>query len=107
MYFDSHRRNAFTLIELLVVIAIIAILAGLLLPTLARAKEKSRQTACINGLHQQTLAVLMYADEQGGFLPPTAYNDKLGNEVDWPSILDPYLNYVAKIHICPTDRNSK
>ena len=107
MYFDSNRRRAFTLIELLVVIAIIAILAGLLLPTLARAKEKGRQTACINGLHQQTLTVLLYADDQSGFLPPTAYNDVSGNEVDWPVILDPYLNYVEKIHLCPTDRDSK
>ena len=112
MLFTSRRvrspknTSAFTLIELLVVIAILAILAGLLLPALSRAKDKSRQTACINSVRQQTLAVLMYADEQSGFLPPTAYIDIGGNEVDWPVILDPYLNHVAKIHLCPTDRIS-
>lgn len=95
------------MIELLVVITIIAILAALLLPALARAKEKGRQTSCINNVRQQTLAVIMYADENGDTLPPTAYNDLNGIEVDWPSLLDPYLNYVAKIHLCPTDRNSK
>jgi len=100
-------RNAFTLIELLVVIAIIAILAALLLPALAAAKEKGRQTACINNVRQQTLAVILYADENSDFLPPTAYNDANGNEVDWPSLLDPFLNYVVKIHLCPSDLNSR
>src|ERR1700735_2954034 len=89
--------KGFTLIELLVVIAIIAVLAGLLLPTLARAKEKGRQTTCINSVHQLTLAVIMYADEHSDPLPPTAYNDANDNEIDWPSMLDPYINYVAKI----------
>jgi type II secretory pathway pseudopilin PulG len=95
------------LIELLVVIAIIAILAAMLLPALARAKEKGRQTACINSVHQQTSAVLMYAEDNGGVLPATAYNDANGNEVDWPVVLDPYLNYCAGIHICPTDQKSQ
>jgi prepilin-type N-terminal cleavage/methylation domain-containing protein/prepilin-type processing-associated H-X9-DG protein len=99
--------RGFTLIELLVVLAIIAILAALLLPSLAKAKEKGRQTSCINSVRQQTMAVLMYADENQDILPPTAYDDATGQEVDWPSLLDPYLHYVAKIHLCPTDRSSK
>jgi prepilin-type N-terminal cleavage/methylation domain-containing protein len=102
-----HDHRAFTLVELLVVIAVIAILAGLLLPAVARAKERARQTACINSVRQQTLAVLMYADENHDILPPTAYLDADGNEVDWPALLDPYLNYVARIHLCPSDRVSQ
>jgi prepilin-type N-terminal cleavage/methylation domain-containing protein/prepilin-type processing-associated H-X9-DG protein len=101
----NHRnyKPAFSLIELLVVIAIIATLAALLLPALAKAKERGRQASCINNVRQQTLAVIMYADENSDTLPPTAYNDADGNEVDWPSMLDPYLNYVTKIHHCPSD----
>ncbi|SPE50119.1 putative Prepilin-type N-terminal cleavage/methylation domain [Verrucomicrobia bacterium] len=103
----NKERCAFTLIELLTVIAVIAILAALLLPVLAGAKEKGRQTSCINSVRQQSLAVLMYADDHGGVLPPTASYDAEGDEVDWPAMLDPYLNYVAKIHLCPSDRNSR
>ncbi len=95
-------RYGFTLIELLVVITIIALLAALLLPALARAQAKGQQAACLNNTRQLALAVFMYAGDNGDILLPVAYTDANGNDIGWPSLLDPYLKN-PRIHLCPTD----
>ena len=82
---SPERKRSFTLIELLVVIAIIAILAGMLLPALQNARERSRTVSCLSNVKQLSSAILNYADTYAEWLP-AGYNGS-GGEYPWASII--------------------
>lgn len=113
------RRDGFTLIELLVVIAIIAILAGLLLPALSRAKEKAKTAQCVNNLKQLQVCYYMYVGDNADFVPPNGSATATSSQTNsWiggsnaqtdtttdniqKGVLYQY-NQSVKIYVCPSD----
>ncbi len=94
-------RKGFTLIELLVVIAIIAILAAILFPVFARAREKARQSSCLSNVKQIALGVLMYAQDYDERL--LAYRSETV-KISWVTLIDPYVKN-SQVWYCPSYGN--
>jgi prepilin-type N-terminal cleavage/methylation domain-containing protein len=96
---EPAQTAAFTLIELLVVIAIIGILASMLLPALAQAKDSARRAKCTSNIHELSMANLMYAGDNNGAYPPRSDIER------WPTDLISYYN-ATNILICPSETNN-
>jgi prepilin-type N-terminal cleavage/methylation domain-containing protein len=95
-----HRRRAFTLIELLVVIAIIAVLASMLMPVFAQARESARRAVCMSNLRQIGMALQMYATDHSERVPAPGVSGR-----DWAWQVAPYVGS-TQIFVCPSDTRS-
>ncbi|MFQ6133017.1 MAG: DUF1559 domain-containing protein [Armatimonadota bacterium] len=99
-------KRGFTLIELLVVIAIIAILAAILFPVFAKAREKARQTSCISNMKQIGLAIMQYTQDWDERFPMVrAHNPVVNKLYDWRMEIYPYMRNVGVL-ACPSNPNA-
>ena len=96
----KNNRQAFTLIELLVVIAIIAILAAILFPVFARARENARRSSCLSNTKQLGLAALQYTQDYDEKLPPS-YDAGSPTKI-WAQLIEPYIKS-RQVFFCPSD----
>jgi prepilin-type N-terminal cleavage/methylation domain-containing protein/prepilin-type processing-associated H-X9-DG protein len=101
---NPQRGRGFTLIELLVVIAIIAILAAILFPVFAQAREKSRQAACFSNMKNLGLAVMMYAQDYDESLPMWHWARRSQPQAHiWYHAIKPYTKNLG-VFVCPSDK---
>ena len=100
---NTTPGSGFTLVELLVVVAIIAVLASLLLPSLARAKGKAHQVQCLNNQKQLVLATHLYGSDNGDWLPPIQMELR-GARPSWRTFLFPLVGRSAGVFDCPAER---
>ena len=98
----APRRAAFTLIEILVVIAIIAVLAAILFPVFARARENARRSSCQSNMKQSSLAVIQYTQDYDEHFPLGLWVDSMGNHRTAFDSIQPYAKN-TQIGICPSD----
>jgi len=103
------RERGFTLIELLVVIAIIAILAAILFPVFASARESGRKASCLSNEKQIVMALLMFAQHHNDKMPCAFFNDwpeafGPGNPAQWKAMIRPYLR-TPRVFLCPSDKD--
>jgi prepilin-type N-terminal cleavage/methylation domain-containing protein len=99
-----RKRQAFTLVELLIVIAILALLVGILMPSLNKAKAMAKRTKCLTNLHGVAVGMRMYLDNNDEIMPVAAQMPSLNLTTD-PRIADvlaPYLSNPEVLH-CPAD----
>jgi prepilin-type N-terminal cleavage/methylation domain-containing protein/prepilin-type processing-associated H-X9-DG protein len=97
-------KRGFTLIELLVVIAIIAILAAILFPVFARAREKARMSSCQSNLKQIALGIMMYTQDADGRGPLgwSAAGPDVGGSIRWRDTVQPYIKN-KQVYVCPSN----
>ncbi|MFQ3588586.1 MAG: DUF1559 domain-containing protein [Fimbriimonadaceae bacterium] len=99
----GRPRLGFTLVEVLVVVAIVAILASILFPVFAAAKESAKRSVCASNMRQIGIALAMYTDDYDGRMPGTAHTSPFHIEGSWIFQLRPYVGNLDEIRICPAD----